>query len=75
MFFRAVYIRLFEPYCPNRFELQYDRKFMTILKMALRRALKRRHELRPMKKADFYRLERGKVKFFVLWLVFTLRSR
>jgi hypothetical protein len=24
MFFRVVYIRLFESYCPNRFELQYD---------------------------------------------------
>jgi hypothetical protein len=75
MFFRAVYIRLFEPYCPNRFELQYDRKFMTILKMALRRALKRRHELRPMKKADFYRLERGKSKVFRLVVSFYLAEQ
>jgi len=43
----------------DRLELQYDRKFIPILKKALRRALKRRHELRPMRPIDFYRLESG----------------
>jgi hypothetical protein len=75
MFFRAVSIRLFEPYCPNRLELQYDRKFMTILKTALRRALKRRHELRPMRSIDFYRLERGKSKAFRVVVSFYLAEQ
>jgi len=75
MFFRAVYIRLFEPYCPNRLELQYDRKFMLILKKALRRALKRRDELRTMKPMDFYRLERGKSKAFRLVVSFYLAEQ
>jgi hypothetical protein len=75
MFFRAVYIRLFEPHCPNRFELQYDKKFMPILKKALRRALKRRHELRPMRPMDFYRLERGKSKGFRLVVSFYLAEQ
>jgi hypothetical protein len=75
MFFRAVYIRLFEPYCPNRLELQYDRNFMPILKKALRRALKRRHELRPMRAIDFYRLERGKSKAFRLVVSFYLAEQ
>ena len=75
MFFRAVYIRLFEPYCPNRLELQYNKKFMPILKKALRRALKRREELRPMKSIDFYRLERGKSKAFRLVVSFYLAEQ
>jgi hypothetical protein len=75
MFFRTVYIRLFEPYCPNRLELQYDRKFMTILKKALRRALERRHELRTMRPMDFYRLERGKSKAFRLVVSFYLAEQ
>jgi len=75
MFFRPVYIRLFEPYCPNRLELQYDKKFMPILKTALRRALKRRHELRPMRPMDFYRLERGKSKAFRLVVSFYLAEQ
>jgi hypothetical protein len=75
MFFRAVSIRLFEPYCPNRLELQYDRKFMTILKKALRRALKRRDELRPMRPMEFYRLERGKSKAFRLVVSFYLAEQ
>lgn len=75
MFFRAVYIRLFEPYCPNRLELQYDKKFMPILKKALRRALKRRDELRPMRPMDFYRLERGKSKAFRLVVSFYLAEQ
>jgi len=75
VFFRPVSIRLFEPYCPNRFELQYDRKFMPILKKALRRALKRREELRPMRPMDFYRLERGKSKAFRLVVSFYLAEQ
>lgn len=75
MFFRAVYIRLFEPYFPNRLELQYDKKFMPILKKALRRALKRRHELRPMRPMDFYRLERGKSKALRLVVSFYLAEQ
>jgi hypothetical protein len=75
MFFRAVYIRLFEPYCPNRLELQYNKKFMPILKKALRRALKRRDELRPMRPMDFYRLERGKSKAFRLVVSFYLAEQ
>jgi hypothetical protein len=75
MFFRAVSIRLFEPYCPNRLELQYDKKFMPILKKALRRALKRRHELRPMRPMDFYRLERGKSKAFRVVVSFYLAEQ
>jgi hypothetical protein len=75
MFFRPVSIRLFEPYCPNRLELQYDKKFMTILKKALRRALKRRHELRTMRPMDFYRLERGKSKAFRLVVSFYLAEQ
>ena len=75
MFFRPVYIRLFEPYCPNRLELQYDKKFMPILKTALRRALKRRHELRTMRPIDFYRLERGKSKAFRLVVSFYLAEQ
>jgi hypothetical protein len=75
MFFRAVYIRLFEPYCPNRLELQYDKKFIPILKKALRRALKRRDELRPMRPIDFYRLERGKSKAFRLVVSFYLAEQ
>jgi len=75
MFFRAVSIRLFEPYCPNRLEFQYDKKFMPILKKALRRALKRRDELRPMRPMDFYRLERGKSKAFRLVVSFYLAEQ
>jgi hypothetical protein len=75
VFFRPVCIRLFEPYCPNRLELQYDRKFMPILKKALRRALKRRHELRPMRSIDFYRLERGKSKAFRVVVSFYLAEQ
>ena len=75
MFFRLVSIRLFEPYYPDRLELQYDRRFMPILKKALRRALKRRHELRPMRQADFYRLERGKSRDFRLVVSFYLAEQ
>jgi hypothetical protein len=75
VFFRPVSIRLFEPYCPNRFELQYDKKFMPILKKALRRALKRRHELRTMRPIDFYRLERGKSKAFRVVVSFYLAEQ
>jgi len=75
VFFRLVSIRLFEPYYPDRLELQYDRKFMPILKKALRRALKRRHELRPMRQADFYRLERGKSRDFRLVVSFYLAEQ
>jgi hypothetical protein len=73
--FRPVSIRLFEPYCPHRLELQYDRKFMPILKKALRRALERRHELRPMRPIDFYRLERGKSKDFRFVVSFYLAKQ
>lgn len=72
VFFRPVSIWLFEPYCPDRFELQYDRKFIPILKKALKRALKRRHELRPLRPIDFYKLERGKSKDFRLVVSFYL---
>ena len=75
VFFRAVSIRLFEPYYPDRLELQYDKKFMPILKKALRRALKRGHELRPMRPMDFYRLERGKSKAFRLVVSFYLAEQ
>jgi hypothetical protein len=75
MFFRAVSIRLFEPYCPDQLELQYDRKFMPILKKALRRALERRGELRPMRPMDFYRLERGKSKAFRLVVSFHIAKQ
>jgi hypothetical protein len=75
VFFRPVSIRLFEPYCPDRLELQYDRNFMPILKKALRRALKRRHELRPMRPMDFYRLESGKSKGFRLVVSFYLAEQ
>jgi len=73
--FRPVSIRLFEPYYPDRLELQYDKKFMPILKKALRRALKRRGELRPMRPMDFYRLERGKSKAFRLVVSFYLAKQ
>lgn len=75
VFFRPVSIRLFEPYYPDRLELQYDGKFMPILKKALKRALKRRHELKPMKPIDFYRLERGKSKDFRLVVSFYLAKQ
>jgi hypothetical protein len=75
VFFRPVSIRLFEPYCPDRLELQYDKKFMPILKKALRRALERRHELRPMRPIDFYRLERGKSKDFRLVVSFYIAEQ
>jgi len=48
---------------------------MTILNKALRRALKRRHELRPMRPIDFYRLERGKSKAFRLVVSFYLAEQ
>jgi hypothetical protein len=75
VFFKPVSIRLFEPYCPDRLELRYDRKFMPILKKALRRALERRHELRPMRSIEFYRLERGKSKDFRLVVSFYLAEQ
>jgi hypothetical protein len=75
VFFRAVSIRLFEPHYPDGLELQYDKKFMPMLKKALRRALKRRDELRPMRPMDFYRLERGKSKAFRLVVSFYLAEQ
>jgi hypothetical protein len=48
---------------------------MPILKKALRRALKRRDELRPMRPIDFYKLERGKSKDFRLMVSFYLAKQ
>jgi hypothetical protein len=48
---------------------------LKVLKKALRRALERRHELRPMRSIEFYRLERGKSKDFRLVVSFYLAEQ